>query len=82
MSKKKEPATPEAVKVMPTVKIVVRSPFMDRYDRKIKYERGDVLQFDEERARDVVERGLADYAEDNENINSNPNGDEDGQENE
>jgi hypothetical protein len=44
------------------VKIVVRSAFTDRYDHKTEYRPGDVLEFDGERARDVVGRGLAEYA--------------------
>jgi hypothetical protein len=43
-----------------TVKIVATTQFVDKFDKTV-YEPGDELEFDEERAKDVVSRGLAAY---------------------
>lgn len=45
------------------VSIKVTEDFLDKFDLSVRYEAGKVLEFDEERARDVVGRGLAEYAE-------------------
>ena len=45
------------------VSIMVTEAFLDKFDLSIRYEAGKVLEFDEERAQDVVERGLAEYVE-------------------
>lgn len=45
------------------VKIVVLSPFRDKFDKSTRYEVGTELEFDAERAEDVVSRELAEYAE-------------------
>ena len=45
------------------VSIKVTEDFLDKFDLSVRYEAGKVLEFDEERAQDVVERGLAEYAE-------------------
>lgn len=45
------------------VSIMVTEAFLDKFDLSIRYEAGEVLEFDEERAQDVVERGLAEYVE-------------------
>lgn len=45
------------------VSIMVTEAFLDKFDLSIRYEVGEVLEFDEERAQDVVERGLAEYVE-------------------
>ena len=45
------------------VKIVVLKPFRDKLDKKTRYEVGAELEFDAERADDVVARELAEYAE-------------------
>ena len=41
------------------VGIVVVKRFRDKFDHKTYYEVGQELEFDEERANDVIERGLA-----------------------
>lgn len=43
--------------------IKVIQDFLDKYDTSIRYEAGTVLEFDAERAADVVNRGLAEYSE-------------------
>jgi hypothetical protein len=43
------------------VKIVVLMEFQDRFDRKIMYKPGTELEFDAERAANVVSRGLAEF---------------------
>ena len=45
------------------VKIVVLKPFRDKLDKTTRYEVGEELEFDAERAEDVVSRELAEYAE-------------------
>ncbi|EGC18624.1 hypothetical protein [Prevotella multiformis] len=45
------------------VSIKVTEDFLDKFDLSVRYEAGTVLEFDEERAQDVVGRGLAEYAE-------------------
>lgn len=45
------------------VSIKVTEDFLDKFDTSVHYETGTVLEFDEERAQDVVNRGLAEYAE-------------------
>lgn len=44
-------------------KIVVLSPFRDKFDKNVRYDVGTELEFDAERAEDVVSRELAEYAE-------------------
>ena len=41
------------------VKIVVVNRFRDKIDHETVYEAGQELEFDEERANDVIERGFA-----------------------
>lgn len=38
------------------VSIMVTEAFLDKFDLSIRYEAGKVLEFDEERAQDVVDR--------------------------
>lgn len=45
------------------VKIVVLKPFRDKFEKKTRYEAGTELEFDAERAEDVVTRELAEYVE-------------------
>ena len=45
------------------VKIVVVTPFRDKLDKTTRYEAGTELEFDADRAEDVVTRELAEYAE-------------------
>lgn len=45
------------------VAIKVVQDFLDKYDTSVRYDEGAVLEFDEERAADVVSRGLAEYSE-------------------
>ena len=45
------------------VSIKVVQDFLDKFDTTIRYEAGTVLEFDAERAADVVSRGLAEYSE-------------------
>ena len=45
------------------VAIKVVQDFLDKYDTSIRYEAGIVLEFEAERATDVVSRGLAEYSE-------------------
>ena len=45
------------------VKIVVLIPFRDEFDKGTRYDVGTELEFDAERAEDVVTRELAEYAE-------------------
>ena len=45
------------------VSVKVTEDFLDKFDLSVRYEAGTVLEFDEERAQDVVGRGLAEYAE-------------------
>lgn len=46
-----------------TVKIKVKETFLDKFDTKVRYTPGQELDFDAERAKDVTDRGLAEYAE-------------------
>lgn len=46
-----------------TVKIKVLKPFRDKFDKKVRYEAGAELEFETERAEDVVTRELAEYVE-------------------
>ncbi|MDH8702359.1 hypothetical protein M2138_001721 [Dysgonomonadaceae bacterium PH5-43] len=46
-----------------TVKIKVLKPFRDKLDNKIRYVEGIELEFEAERAEDVISRGLAEYSE-------------------
>lgn len=46
-----------------TVKIKVLKPFRDKFDKKVRYEAGAELEFEAERAEDVVTRELAEYVE-------------------
>lgn len=45
------------------IKIKVLKPFRDKFDKKVRYEAGTELEFDPERAEDVVSRELAEYVE-------------------
>lgn len=45
------------------VTIKVTEDFLDKFDNAIRYETGIVLEFDAERAEDVVKRGLAEFIE-------------------
>uniref|UniRef100_A0AB33JL04 Uncharacterized protein n=1 Tax=Prevotella sp. GTC17260 TaxID=3236796 RepID=A0AB33JL04_9BACT len=45
------------------VSIKVVQDFLDKFDTTIRYEAGTVLEFETERAADVVSRGLAEYSE-------------------
>lgn len=44
-----------------TVKVKVLAPFRDKTDEKVIFEVGQELDFEKERAEDVVTRGLAEY---------------------
>jgi len=46
-----------------TVKIKVLTPFRDKFDKSVIYEVGQELDFEKERADDVVKRELAEYTE-------------------
>ncbi len=43
------------------VKITVVKSFRDKFDKKIRYDVGTELEFDAERAEDLVLRELAEY---------------------
>jgi len=45
------------------VTIKVTEDFLDKFDNTIRYDVGNVLEFDAARAEDVVNRGLAEYVE-------------------
>ena len=45
------------------VTIKVTEDFLDKFDNAIRYEAGTVLEFDAERAEDVVKSGLAEFVE-------------------
>ena len=45
------------------VAIKVTEDFLDKFDNTVRYDAGTVLEFDAERAEDVVNRGLAEYVE-------------------
>lgn len=44
-----------------TAKVKVSVPFRDKTDEKVIFEVGQELDFEKERAEDVVTRGLAEY---------------------
>lgn len=44
------------------VAVTVVTPFRDKYNTAVQYETGQTLEFDAERAKDVVSRGLAEYS--------------------
>ena len=46
-----------------TVAVKAVTKFRDKEDLTVVHEAGEVLEFDVERAQDVVERGLAEYAD-------------------
>lgn len=46
-----------------TANIKVLKPFRDKFDKKVRYEAGAELEFEPERAEDVVNRELAEYVE-------------------
>lgn len=46
-----------------TVSVKVVQKFRDKEDLSVLHEAGEVLEFEHERAQDVVERGLAAYAD-------------------
>ena len=45
------------------VTIKVTEDFLDKFDNTIRYDVGNVLEFDAARAEDIVNRGLAEYVE-------------------
>nr|DAQ46377.1 MAG TPA: hypothetical protein [Caudoviricetes sp.] len=45
------------------VTIKVTEDFLDKFDTSVRYEVGTELEFEEERAKDVVNRGLAELVE-------------------
>lgn len=45
------------------VKITVAKVFRDKFDKSVLYTPGQELEFEPERAEDVVSRGLAEYPE-------------------
>lgn len=46
-----------------TVSVKVVAKFRDKEDLSVVHEAGEVLEFELDRAHDVVERGLAEYAD-------------------
>lgn len=46
-----------------TVSVNVVAKFRDKEDLSVVHEAGEVLEFELDRAHDVVERGLAEYAD-------------------
>lgn len=46
-----------------TVSVKVVQKFRDKEDLSVVHEAGEVIAFEQERAQDVVERGLAAYAD-------------------
>jgi hypothetical protein len=46
-----------------TVSVKVVAKFRDKEDLSVVHEAGEVLEFEQDRAHDVVERGLAEYAD-------------------
>mgnify|MGYP000859942388 FL=1 len=46
------------------VSVTVVTDFLDKFDTSVRYETGTVIEFDAERAEDVVNRGLAVYTKD------------------
>lgn len=55
--------TAEETTVATTTKVTVIKSFRDKNDTKIRFEVGAELEFEEDRAKDVVDRGLAQYVE-------------------
>lgn len=53
----------EAAAVQETAKIKVLKAFRDKFDKKVLHKEGAELEFDTERAEDVVSRELAEYVE-------------------
>ena len=49
--------------VKETVKIKVLKPFWDKFDHKTHYTEGMEVEFEYERAMDVIDRGLAEHGE-------------------
>lgn len=45
------------------VKVTVVKVFRDKFNKSVLYNQGQELEFEPERAKDVVERGLAEYQE-------------------
>lgn len=45
------------------VKITAAKVFRDKFDKSVLYHPGQELEFEPERAEDVVSRGLAEYPE-------------------
>lgn len=45
------------------VGIKVLQPFRDKFDKTVRYEPGQELEFEPTRAEDVVTRGLAEYTD-------------------
>nr|DAS50400.1 MAG TPA: hypothetical protein [Caudoviricetes sp.] len=45
------------------VAIKVTEDFLDKFDTSVHYKIGTVLEFEEDRANDVVTRGLAEFVE-------------------
>lgn len=46
-----------------TVNIKVLKPFRDKFVKNVRYKEGEELEFEPERAEDVVTRELAEYVE-------------------
>jgi hypothetical protein len=49
----------DAAETIETIDIVVTARFRDKNDHETWYEVGDELQFEKERAENLIERGLA-----------------------
>lgn len=45
------------------VAIKVTETFIDKFDTSVRHEVGTMLEFEEDRANDVVTRGLAEFVE-------------------
>lgn len=45
------------------VKVTVVKVFRDKFDKSVLYNLGQEIELESERAKDVVERGLAEYQE-------------------
>lgn len=52
-----ETQTPELAKIK------VLKPFRDKFVKNVRYKEGEELEFEQERAEDVVNRELAEYVE-------------------
>lgn len=61
MDKNVNAAVEGAEKASETVKIVVKQTFRDKFKTTTYYKVGQELDFESERAEDVVSRGLAEY---------------------